>query len=334
MVAAERLRRLWTSWRTPVERDETEGHRSMWAYRRALWLKRAALLVLVSVLFYALTDPWHGHNGGTWLGYTLGTVGLALIVWLAWLGIRKRQFTTGRGGLAAWVSAHVYLGLSLAIIATLHAGFQLGFNVHSLAYLLMMLVILSGVYGAIAYTVLPRQLTQNLAGMSRDTIVAEIASADERALSYAAKVDPETHALVIRSVERVQMGGPLWQQIRGRYRRREDGGALTATLSRKAAQIRDRAATAPATRETPGGTRGVTLFMVAGQIFDGGRDARGEHLDKLMEALARRKLLVDRLNRDITLRARQNLWLYLHVPMTFALLVSLVVHVLTVFLYW
>ena len=46
--------------------------------------------------------------------------------------------------LKAWVSAHVYLGLSLIVIATLHTGFQFGWNVHTLAYALMMLVILSG----------------------------------------------------------------------------------------------------------------------------------------------------------------------------------------------
>lgn len=332
MDVAERVRTIWRGWRQAEDSPATEGHQSMWAYRRAQWLKRTALMVLVAIVVYAVTDPWHGHNGGTWLGYTLGSLGLGMIVWLAWLGIRKRQFTTGRGAMAAWVSAHVYLGLSLLIIATLHAGFQLGWNVHSLAYVLMVLVIASGVYGALAYTVLPRQLTQNLAGMSREGLLKEIAESDQRALAYAAKVDPEVHATVIRSVERVQIGGTVWQQLTGRYRRAGEGGALESLLQKKSTQLQRDAERSAQHRDSQ--LSGATIMFVAGQLFDGGRDARGESLDKLMESISRRKLLVERLNRDITLRARQNIWLYLHVPLTFALLVSLFVHVLTVFLYW
>ena len=61
--------------------------------------------------------------------------------------MRKRAITRGRWSLKAWTSAHVYLGLSLIVIATLHTGFQFGWNVHTLAYALMMLVIVSGIYG-------------------------------------------------------------------------------------------------------------------------------------------------------------------------------------------
>src|SRR5690606_30797663 len=99
---------------------------------------------LVSILLYAWPVYAEPRNGGTWQGYTLGTIGALLIGWLLWLGVRKRRYAKGSGTVQGWVSAHVYLGSALLVVATLHAGFQLGWNIHSLAYLLMVAVILSG----------------------------------------------------------------------------------------------------------------------------------------------------------------------------------------------
>ena len=109
------------------------------------WLKIAGSVSLAAILAYLLIDVQPRPNGGSWYGYILGTVGAGLIVWLTLLGLRKRTMTPGAWSLKAWTSAHVYLGLSLIVIGTLHTGFQFGWNVHTLAYALMMLVILSGV---------------------------------------------------------------------------------------------------------------------------------------------------------------------------------------------
>ena len=51
--------------------------------------RTAAIVVLcvVAIAAYALVDVSPRHNGGSWLGYTLGTIGALLIVWLALLGI-------------------------------------------------------------------------------------------------------------------------------------------------------------------------------------------------------------------------------------------------------
>ena len=130
------------------ERRRASDHEGFLAHGRLRWLKVALALSLAAILGYAFADVEPRPNGGSWYGYLLGTLGAGLIVWLALLGVRKRAMTRGHWSLKAWTSAHVYLGLSLVVIATLHTGFQVGWNVHTLAYVLMLLVIASGSTGS------------------------------------------------------------------------------------------------------------------------------------------------------------------------------------------
>ena len=155
-------------------------HTSILLFRNFRYLKISVAILAVSILAYAIHDPLGKPNGGTWLGYTLGGFAAVLIVWLAWFGVRKRQYGVGKLLLEDWASAHVYLGLSLLVIATLHSGFQFGINIHTLAYALMVLVIGSGAFGLYAYMRYPRlrsvkrgagalgDVWELVAGMSRD----------------------------------------------------------------------------------------------------------------------------------------------------------------------
>src|SRR4051795_3980649 len=144
---------------------EGASHEGFLRHKGFRWLKIALFLCLVAALAYGLVDVQPRPNGGSSIGYTLGTIATLLILWLTMLGLRKRAMTRGRWSLKAWTSAHVYLGLSLIVVATLHTGFQFGWNVHTLAYALMMLVIASGVYGMAVYATLPKRLSESSAEM-------------------------------------------------------------------------------------------------------------------------------------------------------------------------
>jgi hypothetical protein len=57
-------------------------------------------------------------------------------------------------------------------------------------------------------------------------------------------------------------------------------------------------------------------------------------LQQLIVLLCRRQAVLRRIRRDIRLRGWLKIWLYFHIPVTFALLVALVVHIVSTFVYW
>ena len=99
-------------------------HDSILDYRGYRWLWIALVLSLGSLAAYIWHDPIGVPNGGSWLGYTLGTIAALLILWLLWFGVRKRRYKSASSSARGWLSAHIYLGASLILISLLHSGFQ------------------------------------------------------------------------------------------------------------------------------------------------------------------------------------------------------------------
>lgn len=277
---------------TAKRANHREGdHEGFLAHKGMRWLKVALVLSMVCIVAYFMVDVTPRPNGGTWLGYTLGTVGAGLIVWLALLGIRKRNMTRGKWSLKAWTSAHVYLGLSLIVVATLHTGFQFGWNVHTLAYALMMLVILSGVWGIAVYAALPAKLADNRRGMTKQQMLASLDALDRQLESAAQPLGRAEADLVIAALEQDIFAGGLVTRLSGRNPRCRTHAALE--------QMADTAET-----------------------------------QKVLSLLRKREAQLDQIRRHLRLRAMLEVWLYIHVPVTIALLGALTAHVVSVFYYW
>lgn len=299
-------------------------HGSFLTHANKRWLWAALGLLLASLIAYVWHSPMGAPpNGGTWLGYTLGTIGALLILWLMWFGIRKRRYGTGTGSVRGWLSAHVYLGTTLIVIALLHSGFQFGWNVHTLALVLMLIVIFSGFFGVYAYLRYPTLMTRNRQDATRDAMLEEIAELDQNALMLADAVDPKIHAIVLRSVERTRLGGGVWAQLTAR----DDSEAALARLRDAVAQREKEAKAKPREQST--------MFMMVDFLAgSAGGDAQSESLRKLIDLLTRKKTLATRVARDIQFQALMEIWLYLHVPLSFALLAALTAHIVSVLFYW
>ena len=275
-------------------------HESILVYRRFRYLRIGALLALLCVVAYAAHQPLTAPNGGTWLGYGLGGIGALLILWLMWFGMRKRRYNQGPGLLEDWLSAHVYLGLALIVVATLHTGFQFGWNVHTLAYGLMMAVILSGVFGVYAYIRFPAMMTENRRSLTLDQMLAQMSELDAECREVAMTLGDQVNAAVLDASENTRIGGGVLRQLSGKEPDCATARALVKV--RTLADQSDMSEAAP--------------------------------LRRLISLLTRKDELLRRARRDVQLKALMDIWLYVHVPLSFALLAALLAHVISVFYYW
>ena len=283
-------------------------HQSILEFKHGRYFKVALLLCVAAIGVYCWHEPPAAYlkpYGGTWLGYTLGTIGAVLILWLMLLGVRKRSYQSNLGSVQGWTSAHVYLGTSLVIVASLHCAFEFGWNIHTLAYVLMMLVIASGFFGIYAYLRYPEYMTANLAGETLETMLLKVADLESKCKRIALELPDEVNALVMnasrRAAEKSALQGSFRRQLAGvdpkhPMRVARDNLLKSSTLKLSAAQTKAQ--------------------------------------EQLVGEMSRIVTLTDRVRRDLKFRALMQVWLYFHVPLSFALLAALTAHIISVFYFW
>lgn len=291
-------------------------HESILAFRKRRYLWLALAIAAACIAAYVFDDPQEPPNGGTVLGYTLGTVGALLILWLGWFGVRKRRYASNLGTVQGWLSAHVYLGLALIVVVLLHAGFQFGMNVHTLAFALMLAVIVSGLYGVFVYMKYPERISSNRGGSSRPELFDQLADLDRRSGRVAEGLDDGFADLVQSGISRTELGGTLWQRLRQQDNSKIvlPGGAQSNAVSNAGQE--------------------AALDWLAEQQSRAGDADRAATIGELSALLRNKRKLLRQLREDLRLQAGMELWLYAHVPLTAALLMALAAHILTVFIYW
>ena len=295
---------------------------SILTYRGSRYLWVALSVCVASAAAYLWHSPDVPPNGGTWLGLALGSLAAALILWLMSFGIRKRAYASSAGTVQGWLSAHVYLGASLVVVATLHAGFQVGWNVHTLAYALMWIVVLSGIFGVFVYVRYPQFLSSNRASQTTAQLLGDLADLDMRCLRVAGDMPAEFGEALRSNRDRTQLGGTVAALLAGRDRSRvvlpagQAGGAGLGL------------------RQVANPEQVAVLDWLGQRLATSSDGSRSRKLQELLSLVGARRTLLGRLRRDAQLKAWLEIWLYVHVPLSFGLLAALLAHVLAVFIYW
>tara|TARA_R110000744_G_scaffold356318_1_gene463050 strand:- start:15 stop:878 length:864 start_codon:yes stop_codon:yes gene_type:complete len=285
---------------------------NFFTYLNYRYLKLALWVTVIFSIAYVLHEPGQPKNGGTWFGYTIGTVSALLILFLMYFGRRKRDYFSTFGTVKGWLSAHIYLGTALLVLATLHTGFQFGLNVHTLACALMVFAIVSGFYGAWAYVYLPVQKRENLKAISTEEYFQSIEDFDRQIVKLAIDL-PEKLSLMINSaLERTELGGTLVNQL----------------------SVKDKSNLMVNDRILANKNQSTCINLLVVELAKVTDQQRATQLKKIIDLFGSRQRALKVLRQDIKHNAFLQLWLYIHVPVSFALLAALITHIVAIFIYW
>ena len=265
------------------------------SYRGCRWMIITLLSLVGLSVWYFFDDPFGGRNGGTEYGYTVGILCAVLIGYLMWFGVRKRSYYSSRTTLQGWLSAHVWIGLGLTLGVLLHSGFQLGWNVHSAAYLLMVATIVSGVWGVFNYRVMPFQTSSNRGGASLSVLI-------ERVEQVSSEIDEANRA-----------GSISIEQLVKRLNTERIPTPFGALIFTRAEVVLDPRRAAEVLRAVP--------------------EVEIELGHRLIQLIDSRYELLHQIRRELRAQTLMRLWLYLHIPLAFGTVTAVLVHLFVVFYY-
>ena len=128
------------------------------------WARFAVVVLLLAIAVYApyalLTR--NGPGGGTPIGLTYGIVGFAMMIFAALLSVRKKFPVIRIGRAKVWMRAHLWLGFLSYPIILFHSAFSLGGSLTTTLMVLFTIVFVSGIAGALFQHYMPMRITRKV----------------------------------------------------------------------------------------------------------------------------------------------------------------------------
>ena len=266
----------------------------------ARWRRRAFWVFLLLVASYVYYDRRTGFtHGGSQGGIAYGALGTLAILILLYFGVRKRSYRSTWGTLEGWLQCHLYLGLLAAVLILFHTGFRFHDKVALGAFAVLLVVVASGFWGAVVYTGVPRRLTE---------VEGDLAPA-----AMAEQLDQ-----LGRTMARLAAGrsAPFQKVCSG----------LLAEL------VPERLAGWKLLFGGGGKSRGDAASPWAAELSRV-PPAEQEELRQLLVLARQRRELHQRLLAQQRYRNQLEVWLYLHVPLSIALVALVAAHLVGVFFF-
>ena len=273
---------------------------------------------------YAVSARPYAPSGGSRIGLFFGIIGTSCMVLAGLLSGRKKLSTWRLGSALLWMKMHIWLGVLAVPFIVLHSGFKWGGALTATTMVLFYSVTISGVFGLILQQFIPALMTARVPfetvrsqidyvidGLAVDAyeLVASIAGAIPEAAEEQARLAAE---------EELQKKRPSnWKQIVRQRPATEPSPVGAALKTFYLAEIRPYIHAAAGTALPD-----LTRFMIEAPEWRG----KLEKLQQLCEES--RQLRV-----QVRLHALLHNWLFVHAPLSFALLVLTAFHIYFALLY-
>ena len=164
----------------------------------------------------------------------------------------------------------------------------------------MMLVIVSGIYGISVYAVLPQGLSDSRSEMTGPQMIEAVRNLDKQIRLSSQPLSDADSEVVLGSLGEDPFGGGVWRRLTGSYPR---------CGNRRALQV------------------------MRGELADTS-SRHNAAIEQVVTLLERKAAALQRVRGYVQRRALLEIWLYIHIPLTFVLIVALLAHIISVFFYW
>lgn len=141
-----------------------------------------ALLVVAAALYVPYARRPEAPSGGSSPGLAYGIAGFGMMVYAAAMGARRKVRVWRLGRAQTWMRGHLWLGLLALPLIVLHAGFTFGGGLAAALVWLLIVVVASGVFGAWLQHTMPSRLLREA---PMETIYDQIAHVRAQLLAEA-----------------------------------------------------------------------------------------------------------------------------------------------------
>ena len=247
---------------------------------------------------------WYGYDqyphGGSWPGIISGAVGSIGMGVLMFYSLIKRHFQRSRGNLQTWLYCHIWLGTLVFFLILFHSGFHFKDITAVSAMILLTVVVASGVIGVLLYDAIPPKFIYIEANKSTAELSEEMNGIVESMVSLASRKSAAFRKLADRLIAAEQpQSNARWRILFTYHPRRR---------------------------------RPMESFDV--NDFTGSVDAtETEDLKRLVDLAGELRRLHEQLIDKQRYVNVMSAWLYVHVPISFLLLLVVVVHIAAVLHY-
>jgi len=283
----------------------------------------ASFALAAAVYFSAATITDRPWSGGSAIGLLYGVVGFSMMAFAGLLSVRKKFPIWRIGRAQSWMRGHLWLGLLSLPLILFHAGFAFGGTLTRVMMWLFIIVVVSGLAGAALQHVLPRLMFERL---PMETIYEEIPH-------VRAQLVTESETIVARAC-----GALAVVSAPAAERESSDSAARLASVVRieadESAPLREfYLAEMASFVANPDGGHPLSNRHQADQAFTRLRTVLPPAFHGAVADLENICEEERQLSRQKRLHVWLHGWLLTHIPLSFALLLLAIVHIVTALRY-